>query len=117
MKNIKWVLLGFLLSLHADIYAQGDPGILQWTTVKNIRTWNIHSDDIPKILKEATDYLMGFAATISIIFIIIGAYKIMLWRLEWDVSDGRKTIFLALAWFVLASISWLILKLVIDNFS
>ncbi len=118
MKKIKYILFAFFLSFHANLYAW-DPGVLRWLgdDTSKIRTWDIHSEDIPKIIQWATDYLMGFAATIAIIFIIIWAYKIAFWSLSWDKSDGKKTIFLALGGFALASVSWLILKLIIDNFS
>lgn len=117
MKKIKYIIFWILLSCHANLYAW-DTGVLDGVgSVEKIRRGEITSDDIPKILQWATDYLMWFAATIAIIFIIIWSYKIALWSLSWDKSDGKKTIFLALGWFVLASVSWLILKLVIDNFS
>lgn len=115
MKKIS-AIIPLLFSFHSHLYAS-DAWVLKGTTTEKIRTGDIHSEDIPQILKWATDYLMGFAATIAIIFIIIWAYKIALWSLSWDKSDGKKTIFLALWWLVLASVSWLILKLVIDNFS
>lgn len=116
MKHLYFILLWFFLSFHASVYAW-DPWVLRGTTVEKIRTGDIHSEDIPKILQWSIDYLMGFAATIAIIFIIVWAYKIALWSLEWEKSEWKKTIFLALGGFVLASVSWLILKLIIDNFS
>lgn len=116
MRKIYFLLLWLFLSSHASVYA-GDSGVLGGTTVEKIRTWDIHSEDIPKILQWSIDYLMGFAATIAIIFIIVWGYKIALWSLEWEKSEWKKTIFLALGGFVLASVSWLILKLIIDNFS
>lgn len=115
MKKIKYIILSYLLSYSSYIYADG--WVLWWISKEKIRSWDIHSEDIPKIISYATDYLMWFAATISIIFIIIWSYKIAIWSLEWEKSEWKKTIMLALWWFVLASISWLILKFVIDNFS
>ncbi len=119
MKKINYII-PLIFYWHANIYASGDPWVLGgiWeSAVEKIRTWDIHSEDIPKILQWATDYLMWFAATIAIIFIIIWAYKVAIWSLSGDKSEWKKTIFLALWGFVLASVSWLILKLIIDNFS
>lgn len=116
MNKIKYIILWILLSIHADLYAT-DAWVLGWVSQEKIRKWDIHIDDIPKIISYAVDYLMWFAATISIIFIIIWGYKIALWSLEWEKSDWKKTIFYALWWFVLAALSWLIFKLIIDNFS
>lgn len=107
----------FLLSMHAQMYAT-DWGILWWIGDKEkLRTGDIHTDDIPKIISYAIDYLMWVAGTISIIFIILGAYKIALGTLEGDKSKGKETIYYALAGFVLVSLSWIIMKFVIDNFS
>lgn len=114
--KIKYLILPILLSLHSKIYAL-DAWILGWTTKTKLRNWDIHTSDIPNIISFAIDFLMWFAATISIIFIIIWAYKLALWSLENDKSKWKETIILALGGFILASISWLILKLIIDNFS
>ncbi|MBW7954738.1 hypothetical protein H3C61_02910 [Candidatus Gracilibacteria bacterium] len=116
MNKLKYIFFGILLSNHAKIFA-GDAGILGGVDQEKIRKGNIHTDDIPKIISYAIDYLLGFAATISIVFIIIGAYKIAIGSIDGDKSEGKKTIMLAIGGFVLASLSWLILKLVIDNFS
>lgn len=116
INKIKYLIFWLLLSIHAKIYAT-DAWVLGWTTKEKIRNWDIHTDDIPNILKWAIDYFMWFAWTIALIFVIVWAYRIALWTLEWDKSKWKETIYYALAWFVLAACSWLILKLVIDNFS
>lgn len=106
----------FLFSLHAQMYAT-DAWVLGGVTQEKLRNGDIHTDDIPNIISYAIDYLMGIAATIAIIFVIVWAYKIALGTLEWDKSKGKQTIYYALAGFVLASLSWIIMKFVIDNFS
>lgn len=123
MKKIFYTLFGMLLLFEHQVFAW-DTWVFVWLTWSNnmsalerIRKWDIRSDDIPGILQWATNYLMWFAGTIAIIFIIIWAYKIAFWGISWDKSDGKKTVFLALWWFALASVSWLILKIIIDNFS
>lgn len=114
----KYIILWALLSIHSNIYAN-EVWILWWTNVTKdkIRTWDFHTDDIPLVISWAIDYLMWVAATISLIFIIVWAYKIALWTLEWDKSKWKETVYYALAWFVLSSCSWLIIKFVFDNFS
>lgn len=116
MEKLKYIILWILLSYHSQIYAT-DGWILWWVTKEKLRDWDIHTDDIPKMLKYAIDYLMWFAWTIAIIFIIIWAYKIALWTLEWDKSKWKETIIYALWGFALAACSWLIMKFIIDNFS
>lgn len=116
VNKIKYIIFWFLLSVHSQIFAT-DAWILWSKSVSDLRNWNIHSEDIPKMISYAIDFLMWIAGTISVIFIIIGSYKIALWTLEWDKSKWKETIFHAIAWFVLAALSWMIMKLVIDNFS
>lgn len=116
MRKIKLFILCFLFTIHSQIYAT-DAGILWWVEVENIKEWKIHADDIPKIISFAIDYLMWFSATIAIIFIIIWAYQLLFWSLEWWQSKWKETIMLALWGFALASLSWIILKVIIDNFS
>jgi len=85
--------------------------------VEKIRRWDIHAEDLPWILQGWVDFLMGFAAAISILFIIIGAYQMALWSVTDEKSKGKSTITFAISGFVLASLSWIILKIVIDNFT
>lgn len=115
MKKIKYLILFLLLTIHSNIFAAGDAWILWWVSQDKIRRWDIHTDDIPWIIVYAINFLMWIAWTISIIFIIIWAYQIAFWSLSQDKSKWKETITLALAWFVLASLSWVILKLVISN--
>lgn len=121
VQKIFFSLLGAFSLFHTKVFAW-DAGVLsglpagKTSVQERIRTWDIHAEDIPVIIVGAINYIMWFAATLSIIFIIIGAYKILFWSTTWETSDGKKTIFLALGWFALAALSWLILKLILDNF-
>lgn len=120
MQKIKYFFSLYITLFHTQIYATNDAWILSWIwsgATEKLRTWEIHTSDIPGILKWAIDFCMWFAGTISIIFVIIWAYKIALWTLQWDKSKWKETIVYALGWFILAACSWLIMKLIIDNFS
>lgn len=128
MKKIFFIIVWVLLNLHLKVFAQDVPSNFDWwilgwvwdnkqTQFDKIRKWEIHMDDIPLILKWAIDYLMWFAWTIAIIFIILWAYKIALWSLDNDKSKWKEMVVLAISWLVLASLAWVILKVIIDNFS
>lgn len=112
MKKIYFTLI-WLLS-YSSTFA--DENIL-WVSNDKLRNWNIHVNDIPNMLKSLIDFFMWIAWTIAIIFIIIWAYKILLGWLEWDKTKWKDTIIMALWWFALASLSWFIIKFIIDNFS
>jgi len=60
---------------------------------------------------------MGIAGTISVIFIIIGAYKILFGSLQQDKTKGRDTIIMALGGFALAALAWFIIKVILANLS
>ncbi|MDA9129262.1 pilin [Candidatus Gracilibacteria bacterium] len=80
-----------------------------------IRNGDIHLEDIPGVLQSAIDFFMGIAGTIAVIFIIIGAYKILFGSLQQDKTKGRDTIFMALGGFAIAALAWFIVKLILSN--
>ncbi|MDP2090689.1 MAG: pilin [Candidatus Gracilibacteria bacterium] len=92
---------------------KGDPG----STEKALRSGDIHTDDIPNIIRGVIDFMMGIAGTIAIIFIIVGSYKILLGSIQQDKSEGKNTIIMAITGFAIASLAWFIIKFIIDNFS
>lgn len=118
MKKILFILLGIFLSTKHTLASGWDSGVLQGLSVEKIKNGDIHTDDIPVVILGATDFLMGIAGTIAIIFIIIGAYQMAIGSAtENSTAEWKKTIILALAGFILASISWIIFKILIDNFA
>lgn len=117
MNKLKYSMLWILLSYNSKIFAS-DAWILWWVSTEDLRKWDIHLDDIPWILSFAIDFLMWFAWTIAVIFIIIWAYQLAFWTLtENNKTKWKETIIMALSWFALASLSWIIIKLIIDNFT
>ena len=82
----------------------------------DMRTWNIHIDNIPCMIQWAINFFLWIAGTIAVIFVIIWAYKILFGSLSQDKTKWKETIFMALAGFALAALAWKIIQLVIDNF-
>lgn len=124
MKNISKIIFSFIVLFHSKVlYANDDAGILGWwldqscLTGVQIRTWDIHLDDVPCVIKGMIDVFMSFAATIAVIFIIIGWYQVLYWSLEGNKTKGKETIMMALWWFALAAFSWVIIRFILDNFS
>jgi len=119
MKKLYFIFFWLLFLFQNKVFAS-DAWILwdwiNWVSAEQLREGKIHIDDIPKILIYATDFLMWIRATIAIIFIIIGAYQLLLWPLDWNKTKWKETILLALWWLVLASLAWVILKAILDNF-
>ena len=86
-------------------------------TVEAIKTWEIHTSDIPVILQSMINFMMSIAWTVAIIFIIVWAYKILFGSLSQDKTKWKDTIFKAIAWFAVAALSWFIIRLILNNFS
>jgi hypothetical protein len=109
--NIQWVLaanendLGFLWN-----------GEKCWVTQSKMKEWDIHLWDIPCFIQWAINFFLGIAGTIAVIFVIIWAYKILFGSLSQDKTKGKDTIIMALTGFAIASLSWFIIKLLLDNF-
>lgn len=116
LNKYKFLIIALISMIYTRVNAT-DAWILEWTTVEKLRRWDIHVDDLPKIISGAIDYLMWFVATIALIFVIVWAYKIAFWSVSGDKSAWKRTIWLAILGFILASLSWVILKLIVDNFS
>lgn len=118
MKNIFYTFIWFLFTIELS-YA--DWWILwnfKWAgTDKALRTWDIHVDDIPAILRWSIDFFLWIAWTVSIIFIIIWAYQILFWSVTSENTKWKNTIIMAIWWFIIASLAWFIIKFIIDNLS
>lgn len=119
--KVLYIIIWLILSVNL---AFADGWILwnfKWdstTTEKALRLWDIHTDDVPNILRWAIDFMMTIAWTVAIIFIIIWAYKILFGSLEGNGStEWKNTIIMAIGWFAIASLAWFIIKFIIDNFS
>ncbi|MCD5375035.1 pilin [Candidatus Gracilibacteria bacterium] len=80
-----------------------------------LRRGDVHLDDIPRAIRAAIDFFMGIAGTIAVIFIIIGAYKILFGSIQQDKTKGKDTIIMALSGFALAALAWLIIKTIVAN--
>ncbi len=122
MKKIKYLMFFTLTSMYNFTFA--DAWIFSWISwswnaqdVSKLRNWNFSIDDVPNILQLVTNYLMWLAWTISVIFIILWAYQMMIWSMSWEKTKWKNTVTLAASWFVLSALSWVILKTIIDNFA
>ncbi len=120
INKIVYTFIWYILQINLVL---ADGGILwdfKWEekeTSKALREWDIHMEDIPVILKWAINFFMWLAWTIAIIFIIIWAYQILFGSLEQDKTKWKNTIIMALWWFAIASLAWLIIKFLLENLS
>jgi len=116
--SIKYIFI--LIVAHASMmqsFAEWDSGIF-WDSISasDLRNGNVSLDSIPSMIVSATNFLMGIAGTIAVIFVIIWAYQLLFGSLQQDKTKWRNTILMALGGFAIASLAWFIVKLIIDNF-
>ena len=83
----------------------------------DIRNGNIHLDNIPCLIQGAINFFLGIAGTIAVIFVIVWAYKILFGSLSQDKTKWKDTIIMALTGFAIATLSWFVIKILIDNFN
>ncbi len=86
-------------------------------TQKQIREWDFHLEDIAPIINSMINVFLSLAWTISVIFVIIGAYKMLFGSLTQDVTKWRSTIIMALTGFAISLLAWFIVKFIFNNFS
>ena len=118
VNKIFYIILWFILSFHATFVDWWILWDFKWgdgATEKALRSWDIHNDDIPNIIRWWIDFLMGISWTISVIFIIVWAYQILFGSLAQDRTKWRNTIIIAISWFAIASLAWFIIRVILDN--
>jgi ABC-type phosphate/phosphonate transport system permease subunit len=86
-----------------------------WKTSEALREWNIHITDFSCMIRFMIDFFLAFAATISLIFIIIWAYQVAFWSLSDNKTQWKDTIMMAIWGLVLAALSWVIIKFIFEN--
>lgn len=113
MKKIFLIItlfIAFLNKTFADWW-------ITWMSESKLRNWDFTYNDIPDIIVNATEIFLWIAWTISVIFIIIWAYKYLFGSLEWNTDKWKDTLVMAIIWFVISVSAYLIIKFVLDNFS
>lgn len=85
MKSLFYVLTAGVTSLLCkSVFAAEDgAGIIggNGITGKKLRDGDVSFSDIPKIINNATNFVLGFAATVAVIMIIYGAFQMALFGL------------------------------------
>ena len=115
--------LFYIYSTSIFVYAwEENNWLLLWvwtweTARERIRTWDLHTKDIPNIIKSLIDIFLWLAWTIAVIFVIIWAYKLLFGSLKSDHTKWRETIVMAITGFAISVLAWFIVKFVFNNFS
>jgi len=117
MKKIFFLIIWFFYSIKNTI-ANQNAWIFEWSWVtwEKLKNWDISLEDMPNMIRSVINFWMWLAWTIAIIFIIFWAYQILLWSIENDKTKWKNTIIMAIWWFIIASLAWFIIRLIIDNF-
>jgi hypothetical protein len=117
MKKYRNIILTFIMLSITNISFAGDTdGWILAEDWDKLKTWDIWFADIPVMITYAINFLMWIAATISVIFIIVWAYKILFGSISQDKTKWRDSILMAIGGFIIASLAWFIVKIILDNF-
>lgn len=77
-----------------------------------IKTGDIHLAYVPFYVKGIIEFLLAIAGLLSVVFIIVGGYKVMVGGLIEDKESGKKTITHAIAGLIVCFLSWGIVNIV-----
>lgn len=78
----------------------------------SIKTGRIHLYIIPYIIRYLAEFGIGIAATVSMLFIVIGGFQYLTGPLTQNKEQGKKTITYALIGLVLTLSAWVIVNIV-----
>lgn len=118
VRKISLFFLTYFFAMHSSYAAESTVfGQTTSWTYKKFRDGDFNINDIPILITGAINFALWIAGTIAIIFIIIGAYHILLWDIATDKSKGKEIITKAITWFAIAVLSWSIIQFVLDNFA
>ena len=107
-----------LLTQVQSIFAVENTGLIGWSkTTKQIREWDFHLEDIAPIINSMINVFLSIAWTVAVIFVIIGAYKLLFGSLKQDHTKWRETIIMALTGFAISLLAWFIVKFIFNNFN
>lgn len=83
---------------------------------ENLRSGNITTDDIPRVIVALINIVLALAGTVSLMMIIYGAFQMVMGSYEQNVKVGKQTITYALIGLVISASSWFIIKFVFTSF-
>ena len=124
MKKYLNIYIWLFLLLFSKITFATNDGWIFWDDMWDKLKWKEYKDgkwitlnDIPNMIKNAIEFFIWIAWTISIIFIIIWAYQILFGSLQQDKTKWKNTILMALWGFAISTLAWFIVQMIFDNFS
>lgn len=115
MKYIFFTLFGSIVSFITSQNTFAQDGGITGLSKEKLRNGDIHINDIPAVITNAINYGMGIAGTVAVLFVIVWAYKLLFGSLSQDKTKGKDTIIMAIFGFVIASLAWFIIRIIIDN--
>jgi len=94
IKIILWYLFIFITGINNAFSASGtidgNAGVLNWVVevdwkswLERIRKWDLHLEDFPNIIHSMINTFIWIAGTVSVVFVIIWAYKVLFGSFWW----------------------------------
>ncbi len=101
----------FLPAEDVDIGGRGDVCI---GLAGMIRSGDIHLRNLPCFIKFITQTIIGIAGSLSVIFVMLGGYRIVVSPNDEAKASGKKTITYALIGLAVTLLAWIIVDLVLQ---
>ena len=118
MRSLFYIFVTLLTTFLTEHTFAANAGIIggNGITDTKLRSGDISFSDIPKMINNATTFFLGFAATISVIMIIYGAFQMALFGLtSQEKKKGAETITHGIIGFVISVSSWFIINIIMNN--
>jgi len=126
LRIILWLFFILITNINFAS-AENNRWLLEWIEAKQvwkdmmtwtdrIRTWEIQLSDIPNVIHAMINIFIWIAWTVSVLFVIIWAYKILFGSFENDHTKWRDTIVMAITGFAISVLAWFIVRFIFDNF-
>ena len=111
---LKLSIVYYVLTTNIYTYAAETGKWLLWGAVstEQIKEWDFHIDDIPNIIQYLITAFLWIAWTVSVLFVIIWAYKLLFGSLKSDHTKWRETIIMAISGFAISALAWFIVKFI-----
>lgn len=110
MRKILFFILSYIFAVSHVLAEDNYLGIDN----EKLRNWDVGIDQIPKTITSVTSFIIGFGATLSMLMIIVGAFRLAL-----PTSDNKQkwkdAIMYWIIGFIVTLSSWFIVNTLIAN--
>ncbi|MCK9272169.1 pilin [Candidatus Gracilibacteria bacterium] len=110
MRKILFFILSYIFAVSHVLAEDNYLGIDN----EKLRNGDVGIDQIPKTITSVTSFIIGFGATLSMLMIIVGAFRLALPTSD-NKQKGKDAIMYGIIGFIVTLSSWFIVNTLIAN--